>query len=96
MATRNDITGDFIQTKLTKSTAYEDNFDRIFRNKNKADVAEATPAADQPVEPTQAELWSDEDEQRQEIIGQNGNVGYSLDDEAVSPDAAQSTEATNG
>ena len=46
-------------------------------------------------EPTQIELWTDEDEKRLEIIGQNGNIGYSLDDEAVSPDAAQTTEDTN-
>ena len=102
MATWNDITGDpLVSRNLTKQG--EENFDKIFGKKKTnggwkppvANVAEATPATNQPVEPTQAELWSDEEEQRLEIIGQNGNIGYSLDDEAVSPDAAQTTEDTN-
>ena len=48
---KNDITGDKIQTK--PSTKYADNFDKIFRNKPSLE-------------------W---DEQRIDIIGQNGNDG---------------------
>ena len=59
MATKNDITGDLIQSKLNNK-AFEDNFDRIFRK---------TP-----------ELWTEEDEKRQDIVGQNGNVGYDLEE----------------
>jgi len=70
MVAKNDITGDAIQTR-TISKEYGDNFDRIFR---KDKVVQPEPATDQPVE-----LWSEDDEKRQEIIGQNGNVGYDLD-----------------
>jgi len=70
MVAKNDITGDAIQSR-TNSKEYGDNFDRIFR-KNK--VVQPQPATDQPVE-----LWSEADEKRQEIVGQNGNVGYDLD-----------------
>lgn len=70
MVAKNDITGDAIQSKIN-SKEYGDNFDRIFR---KDKVVQPEPAANQPVE-----LWSEDDEKRQEIIGQNGNVGYDLD-----------------
>jgi len=71
MVAKNDITGDAIQSRPT-SKDYGDNFDRIFR---KDKVVEFEPAADQPVE-----LWTEDDEKRQEIVGQNGNVGYNLED----------------
>lgn len=72
MASYNDITGDKIATRtITKS--YEDNYDRIF-GKKKDKVAEPAPAAAEPVEPVQLEL--DFDEERIDIIGQNGNIGY--------------------
>ena len=70
MVAKNDITGDAIQSR-TNSKEYGDNFDRIFR---KDKVVQPQPAADQPVE-----LWSEYDEKRQEIVGQNGNVGYDLE-----------------
>lgn len=72
MASYNDITGDKIATR-TVTKKYGDNFDNIFR-KNK--VAEVAPAPDKPVEPVQLELWTEEEERRLEIIGQNGNIGY--------------------
>lgn len=71
MATRNDITGDLIQTKLGNNEAYEANWDKIF-GKKKATVAEAEPTPDQPVEPTQLDLF---DEERADRIGANGNEG---------------------
>jgi len=46
------------------SKAFEDNFDRIFRK-----VKEEAP-----------ELWTEEDEKRVDIIGQNGPVGYSIEE----------------
>ncbi len=65
MVAKNDITGDAIQSK-TNSKDYADNFDRIFRK-------------DKKVQEKLEELWSEDDEKRQEIVGQNGNVGYDLD-----------------
>jgi hypothetical protein len=70
MVAKNDITGDAIQSR-TNSKEYGDNFDRIFR---KDKVVQPQPAANQPVE-----LWSEDDEKRQEIVGQNGNIGYDLE-----------------
>lgn len=71
MATRNDITGDKLISR-TLSKEGEDNWDRIF-GKKKTTVAEATPTADQPMEYTQMDLF---DEERIDIIGSNGNIGY--------------------
>ena len=74
MATRNDITGDELKSKLNNKN-FEDNFDRIFR-KNKADVAKPTSAPTQPVE--YAEDW--QSAERDRAIAQNGNVGYKEED----------------
>jgi hypothetical protein len=71
MVAKNDITGDAIQSKIN-SKEYGDNFDRIFR---KDKVVQPEPAADQPVE-----LWTEDDEKRLDIVGQNGPVGYNLED----------------
>lgn len=60
MATKNDITGDALISKLNNK-AFEDNFDRIFRKKE--------PLSEYP---EYDEDWSD----RIEVIGQNGNIGY--------------------
>ena len=48
MAAKNDITGDEIKTKST-TKAYEDNYERIFGNKEKTleDIANEHPASDQ-------------------------------------------------
>ena len=63
MATKNDITGDFLISKVNNA-AFEDNFDRIFRGKKKLDEV---------IDETEySEDWSD----RIEVIGQNGNIGY--------------------
>lgn len=72
MTARNDITGDLIKTRQN-TTAYEDNYDRIF-GKKKHTVADSEAAADKPVEPVQLELDFG-DENRIDIIGQNGNEG---------------------
>jgi hypothetical protein len=41
------------------------------------------------------ELWTEEDEKRLEIIGQNGNIGYGHSDFEEVPQATESnTEAT--
>lgn len=64
MATKNDITGDTLISKVN-SKQYEDNFDKIFGKKKPV------------VTPTQPqELLEDWDENRVDIIGQNGNNGY--------------------
>lgn len=43
MATRNDITGDEIKSKVSNQEKYEDGWDRIFGNKNKKSTTEETP-----------------------------------------------------
>jgi hypothetical protein len=72
MTARNDITGDKIQTKLTTSTLYEENWARVFGNNVQDTVAGTTPAADKPKQWTQLELF---DEDRIDTIGANGNEG---------------------
>jgi hypothetical protein len=73
MTSYNDITGDKIATRtITKD--YENNFDRIFRKKDKVGGVSTTP--DKPVEPAQLELF---DENRIDTIGQNGNEGLHYD-----------------
>jgi|LakMenEpi03Aug12_release.lakeMendotaPanAssembly.Ray.scaffolds.fasta_scaffold333167_2 hypothetical protein len=89
MASRNDVTGDKIQTKGMLSKQGEDNFDAIFR-KNK--VADVETTACEPVEPTplcdicgkslngtKECAWTgcplNWDESRLDTIGQNGNEG---------------------
>ena len=66
MVAKNDITGDAIQSK-TNSKEYADNFDKIFRK-------------DKKVQEKLEELWSEDDEKRLDIVGQNGPVGYNLED----------------
>jgi hypothetical protein len=73
MSSRNDITGDKLQSKLT-TKAYEEGFDLIFGNKKK-----------EKQKPEQLEL--DFDEVRMDIIGQNGNIGYNTIEEVVSEDS---------
>ena len=95
MASYNDITGDKIATR-TVTKEYGDNWDKIFGKKSKTEkeffengkeiaraldqMGDATPTTDKPVEPVQLELWTEEEERRLEIIGQNGNVGYGEED----------------
>jgi len=84
MATRNDITGDLIKTKTTKSSAYSDNFDLIFRNK----VKEAAPAlcdiCGKVLNDVKECAWTgcslNWDETRIDIIGPNGNEGLHYED----------------
>lgn len=72
MATRNDITGDKIQSRVSNKN-FEDNFDAIFRKdkQDKSTMAYPPLTPDKPLEP--AKDW---DEKRMDIIGQNGNIGY--------------------
>jgi hypothetical protein len=74
MATKNDITGDSIISKAP-SKQYEDNFDAIFRKKgNPCDIC------GKDLDTTKECAWTscplNWDENRVDIIGQNGNVGY--------------------
>jgi hypothetical protein len=71
MTARNEITGDLIKTRVGNSDNFKKGFDGIDWSVKLEDV---TPATNQPVEPTQLELDFDED--RIDIIGQNGNIGY--------------------
>jgi hypothetical protein len=70
MTTKNDITGDLLKSKPS-TKQYEDNYDRIFKQNR---VGGITIATNQPVD--SSENW---DEERMDIVGQNGNVGYDLD-----------------
>jgi len=70
MATKNDITGDTIASRTGDTEAkqnFDNNFDNIFRKKV-------------PLPPEIEEMQEDEDEIRANIIGQNGNIGYTEDD----------------
>ena len=67
MASYNDITGDKIQSRVNNKQ-FEDNFDKIFRQKTKVEPTIPTP--DQPVDTT-----DDWDEKRVDIIGSNGPTG---------------------
>jgi len=66
MTAKNDVTGDLLKSKPT-TKQYEDNYDKIFSNDR---VARITITTNQPVE-----HWTEEEEKRIDIIGQNGNTG---------------------
>jgi hypothetical protein len=70
MTARNEITGDLIKTRVGNSDNFKKGFDGIDWSVKLEDV---TPATNQPVEPTQLDLF---DEERIDIIGSNGNIGY--------------------
>jgi hypothetical protein len=70
MAARNEITGDLIKTRVGNSDNFKKGFDGIDWSVKLEDV---TPATNQPVESTQLDLF---DEERIDIIGSNGNIGY--------------------
>jgi hypothetical protein len=84
MSNTNNITLDKIITKIP-TKEYMDNYDAIFRKKDKEDpdesplnwrwvnppLGEVSVTSDKPVVST--EDW---DEDRMDIIGQNGNTGY--------------------
>jgi hypothetical protein len=99
MASYNDITGDKIQTRVGLSEQGKANWDNIFPPKKKERwvpppiVASTTPATDQSVEPTQQELWTEADEKRLEVIGQNGNIGYEDTDLEAVPAGTTAPEA---
>lgn len=87
MVAKNDITGDLIKSKVSKSKEFEDNFDRIFRQK-KEEVVEAAALCDicgKPLDTTKECAFTgcplNWDEARVDVIGQNGNIGYEEDDD---------------
>lgn len=72
MATRNDITGDKIQSRVSNKN-FNDNFDAIFRKnptQDKNTMGYPPLATDKPVD--SSEDW---DEKRMDIIGSNGPTG---------------------
>lgn len=72
MATKNDITGDSIVSKVN-TKAYEDNFDKIFK-KDLCDICGKDLGKVTECAWTSCPLNWNED--RVDHIGQNGNVGY--------------------
>ena len=78
MATRNDITGDLIKSRVNNQQ-FEDNFDNIFRKKDPlCDICGKTLNAVKECAFTGCPLnW---DETRADIIGSNGNIGYEEED----------------
>jgi hypothetical protein len=78
MATRNDITGDLIKSRVNNQQ-FEDNFDNIFRKKDPlCDICGKTLNAVKECAFTGCPLnW---DEKRMDIIGSNGPVGYGEED----------------
>lgn len=67
---RNDVTGDLIKSKPA-SDMFGDNFDRIFRKKDKLPIDKEW---DQ-MAPVGKEIITDTDEARIDVVGQNGNDG---------------------
>jgi hypothetical protein len=65
MASRNDITGDKIETRGLLSKEGEEAFERIFGVKKK----------EKYVPPPLPDWGDEESEKRQDIVGQNGNTG---------------------
>jgi hypothetical protein len=81
MASYNDITGDPLISRPGLSDEGKKNWDNIFPPKKKEryvppplppELASVKPSANKLVE-----HWTEADEKRQDIIGQNGNIGYS-------------------
>ena len=71
MASYNDITGDKIETRGALSKKGEETFEQIFGVKKKTNGGWIPPTLPD---------WGDEaSEKRQDIIGQNGNIGYTED-----------------
>jgi hypothetical protein len=84
MATRNDITGDLIKSRVNNQQ-FEDNFDNIFRKKEK--VVEAAALCDicgNSLSGTKECAFTgcplNWDERRIDIIGSNGPIGYGEED----------------
>lgn len=74
MTTRNDITGDKLQSRINNQ-AFEDNFEKIFGKKTKPVVGYPPLTPNKPLDST--EEW---DEKRIDIISQNGNDGLHYED----------------
>jgi hypothetical protein len=78
---KNDVTGDDIKSKVS-TKEYEDNYERIFRNK--PETNKSTKRCYVPCQLSRehkpCECSKGWDEKRMDIIGQNGNVGYDLDE----------------
>lgn len=83
MVAFNEHTGDPLISKVGLSDEGKKNWDTIFPPKKKEkyippplppELASPKATANKPVEPVQLELDFDED--RIDIIGQNGNIGY--------------------
>lgn len=83
MVAKNDITGDKIQTREVLSKEGEANFERIF-GKRKTNGGWKPTSVDTPVPTTHKPLEFSEDwqsESRARAIGQNGNIGYELEED---------------
>jgi hypothetical protein len=99
MASYNDITGDPLVSRPGLSDEGKKNWDNIFPPKKKeryvppplpAELASTKPAANKLVE-----HWTEADEKRLEVIGQNGNIGYEgTDIEGVSSGMPQTNTSS--
>lgn len=85
MASFNEHTGDPLISKVGLSDEGKKNWDTIFPPKKKEkyippplppELASPKATTNKSVEPVQLELWTEEEERRLDIIGQNGNIGY--------------------
>ena len=99
MASYNDITGDPLISRPGLSDEGKKNWDNIFPPKKKeryvppplpAELASTKPAANKLVE-----HWTEADEKRLEVIGQNGNIGYKDSDIEGVLSAASNTNASS-
>jgi hypothetical protein len=79
VASRNDITGDYIQTKTGVSEEYDKEYERIFGKKRKTNGGWTPPPIETHKILRPETKWEgppiDFDEDRIDTIGQNGNDG---------------------
>jgi hypothetical protein len=102
MSSRNDITGDKIQTKGILSKEGENNWDKIFGKKEPIKLTQHEVNSIETIEAL-IEIHDAKRRSRIDTVGQNGNDGlhyeYELDKstgEVVKVDSKKLTEAFNG
>jgi hypothetical protein len=81
MTAKNPITGDLIKTKVSNDTNFNKNYGAIdwsvkLETPNPNPSSSSGHSVDSKRVAPLVEHWSEEDEKRLEIIGQNGNTGY--------------------
>ncbi len=81
MTAKNPITGDLIKTKVSNDTNFNKNYGAIdwsvkLETPNPPTCSNCGSCPNCKCVAPLVEHWTEEDEKRLEIIGQNGNTGY--------------------